>query len=991
MLAQHRLAIAIATAFALTTFLIGGCHKTADGPSSAELIKQSKRRQREREQNRPLDEIIADANTLIDGGNAQSARRLVRPLLLASPSDVRILTIAAACEAALGDKLVAIDMLEKIDRSDEAAYRDASWQIASLAMDVGDLPLARSRLEELVQSGSDRGAVRHKLSFVLNQLGQRLKAADALQSLLRSGDVTEKELCSLLTLHRFFVDDTLPVPSFGPDPPPHAVAVAMYHRAVGDVVKAAVLTDQLRTLHPNDPMIAAFEARIAAESHDVNQIRQSLMTAPRGIESDPNYWFAQGVLAELDSRHREAVRCYGETVKRDQTDYPAYVALERSLTIVGEKDVAKTISDRHTWLDETGRLGRSFGSRPGTEKEMARIAELMDLLQRPFEALAWRRVLAKTYGATAAESAELKNALNRLNQADPLDPRTLIGGLDLEAWPVPATVEIAEVAIEDTPVSSTPIILVDVAKSVGLKFKYENGDPTDDGSQLLHQVVGGGIGVIDFDHDGWPDLYFTQGGGDAFDATGSLPNVLFRNLGGQSFQSVIEFSGTGDQGYGQGVAIADINQDGFLDMVVANIGPNQLMINNGDGTFATYPLPSGRSQGMWTSSIACGDLSGDGLPEIVEINYVDDAKALTTPCTRDQDICNPSLFKPATDSVLTLKPDGTLAVWDGCIAMADLPNYGFGAVITNFDEKEGNDLFIANDTLFNHYWVSGPRSGDNGHSMVEAAVIHGCAAGVAGQRQGCMGVASGDFDHNGRLDLQVTNFWMQAADLYLLQTSGMFVNATAGYGLYEPTRATVGWGSQAVDFDRDGWLDLAVLNGHLIDHQFRGEPYAMRPQVFRGSRNRFDLVEIRTGQSDYWSTAALGRTMASLDWNRDGRVDLMANHLDKPAALLDNQTIGGASISFALIGTAAERDAVGAKVTVHCGKSSWTGWVTGGDGFLCTNESTVNIGIGSAGAIDRVDVLWPGGAVESFSNLRAGNRYLINEGDEVAFCLDPLP
>ncbi len=373
------------------------------------------------------------------------------------------------------------------------------------------------------------------------------------------------------------------------------------------------------------------------------------------------------------------------------------------------------------------------------------------------------------------------------------------------------------------------------------------------------------------------------------------------------------------------------------------------------------------------------------MPEIVEINYIDDPTALTVACTPQRDVCNPSVFRPASDHVWQLAAEGVVTTWNGCSEIAAKPNYGFAAVIANFDNQHGNDLFIANDTEHNHYWLSQPAVRSGAYSLLEGAQIHGCAYGLQGQRQGCMGIAYGDFDRNGRLDLHVTNYWNQAADLYLQDSSGLFANANAARGLHAATRLTVGWGTQAVDFDRNGWIDLAVLNGNLADHRHRGRPFEMKPQMFRADAEGFQLVPPSAMTDPYWSTATLGRTMATLDWNGDSKPDLVANHLDVPVALLENRTETGNSVQLELVGTLSERDATGATVTLTCGDQVWHGWVAGGDGLLCSNEQVVDFGIGTVESIDRVEVCWPSGATQQFTGLAANHRYLIVEGDAEVF------
>ena len=251
-----------------------------------------------------------------------------------------------------------------------------------------------------------------------------------------------------------------------------------------------------------------------------------------------------------------------------------------------------------------------------------------------------------------------------------------------------------------------------------------------------------------------------------------------------------------------------------------------------------------------------------------------------------------------------------------------------------------------------------------------------------------MGIAHGDLDHNGTLDLQVTNYWNEASDIYLQRKTGLFVPANFDFGTFSASQNTVGWGTQAVDFDRNGWLDLAVLNGHVVDKPGSQEPYEMKPQLFQtlsdGSSTRVSV----TPDSGYWTKNQLGRTMAVLDWNRDSRPDLVTNHLDGPVALLTNNTVGGQSVQIELKGTRSERDATGARITVTCGQQTWTQWQAGGDGFLCSNEAVLDFGLADAKSIDRVDVQWPSGNLQSFTNLQINQRYLMIEGMTEAYARD---
>jgi hypothetical protein len=253
-----------------------------------------------------------------------------------------------------------------------------------------------------------------------------------------------------------------------------------------------------------------------------------------------------------------------------------------------------------------------------------------------------------------------------------------------------------------------------------------------------------------------------------------------------------------------------------------------------------------------------------------------------------------------------------------------------------------------------------------------------------------MGVASGDFNRDGTLDLHVTNFHNEPVNLYTQTSSGHFSDQALKYGLVEASFAVLGFGTQAADFNNDGWLDLAVLNGHLYDARNEGIPFRMRPQLFLGRLGGFTLHDHRSA-GQYWGDKHLGRTLAMLDFNRDGRIDLAANHLDAPSALLQNESATQNWLQLELIGTTSERDAIGAEVRVAVGQQRWNGWQTGGDGYMCTNEPIVHFGLGGAEVIQRIEIRWPSGQSQVFESVRPNTRYLVIEGRQELFQRLPVP
>lgn len=982
----------------LGTVLPNGCARDDDSAAVEQLRQRQRKRDSVGQSSKvPLTQRLKLVTELLDEGKSSDAKRELRPLLVSEPENPHVIVLGARCDAASGDRLSAIETISAVKESDIDAYAGSCWFAAVWLQEEGSHKLAQAKLEAIIDHPRYRNRVRHKLASLLEEQGLRHAAAVHLRALARSGDINEKELFALIGLSDAFIDDSMQRSDSNTTTVPGTLVRAMKYRSEGETDKAIELTEKLSEKFPESSAIRAFQGRMYAESQLLDSLKSWLHSLPSCIEDEPDYWFAIGAWFQSQGQFDQAIRCYCEVVHRDETDRSAYLSLARCLASRNQQEAADQAFRRFRLLDESVLISRKIGLRSGTLEELARLSEILDDLNRPWEAVSWKEAAIQSHGGSKREVSAVRAQRENLESQSPDNAKShfVTCGLDLSDWPLDAS-DLTMIKPSNFPrsrdsrsLSSSPIRLVEIASDAGLDFQYLNGANGNVESYLLHQVTGGGIGVIDFDQDGWPDVYMCQGGGNAFDATGSQPNQLFRNLEGKKFVAQTNQTGTGDLGYSQGVAVADINQDGFADLIVANIGDNLIYRNQGDGTFSSQILRSDAEPGMWTTSIACGDLSGDHLPEIVEVNYVDDPMAMKIACTPKSTLCNPSTFEPAVDRVWQISAEGAIRRWNGCTGIEGKPNYGFAAVIGNFDNAAGNDLFIANDTKFNHYWVSrklaieAVQTQVDKYSLSEDAVLRGCAAGLLGQRNGSMGVAYGDMDNNGFIDLHVTNFWDQASDLYLQQESGSFVNGCLARGLFPKTRATVGWGTQAIDFQRDGWLDLLILNGHTTDHRQRGVPYQMLPQLFQGSESGFALVDANSLGDAYWSTLAMGRTAAILDWNRDGRSDLLTNHLDQPTALLENRTEAGNGVQFELIGTQSERDAIGAVLQTDCEGVRRTAWVVGGDGFLCSNESLIEIGLGDALKIDRLLVIWPAGNSQEFGPLEVNQRYLIVENEAI--------
>ncbi len=989
-----------------------GCGKSDSGPTPQELIRMKQiQANRKLVEPKTQSERIEKVESYLKDRNAEAAKRELKPLLISAGSAPEVITLLARCERGLGNIQEAVSILDSIEATNEKERIERLLLAATWATDARLLQLAEEKYEQVLAIDPEHPMVRHSLVQILNEQGKRTEVAEHLQFLVEEGNISEKELGAMMSYREPFQDIHFAKFDNYSELKSDMLYHAMKFRSNRDLNNARTLVKKLAQAFPASAPILAFEGLIYLDFRDHKALADWASRLPGDISEEPTYWFVVGSWLQEQGKHREAIRCFLEAVLRDPTDRFSYRALASSFAVVGENDSSQEANRIATLLDEVNRAVFRFATRPGTSEEILRVAEILDKLGRPYEAIAWRAVELRLHAGTATEMEELNKqriALQAKKEYPSTQTNSLLSRVHRDKWPLPdlqqlkpsasaysesssqeGNVKTEQTAVLPSKAKSSslqvPIVLKNISTEVGIDFQFDNGDDPEDERIFLYQVNGGGLGVIDFDLDGWPDLYLSQAGGTPFQTNASKSNSLLRNLSGERFVEATENAGASDFGYGQGITAADINQDGFPDLVIANIGLNIVLINHGDGTFYRNLLPSPKADGMWTSSIAIGDLSGDDLPEIFEVNYVDDLSAFQKYCTPNLNECAPGDFRPARDDVLTITKEGAIKPWDGCVDIAATPSYGFAAVIANFDQKNGNDVFVANDALFKQYWVSHERENSNEYALVESAQIFGCAAGMHGQRTGAMGVANGDFDRNGMLDLHVTNFWEQSSDLYLQQLSGLFLSSATNFGLYESTSDSVAWGTQAVDFDRNGWLDLAIINGHVTDLKDHGRPYEQRPQLFQGNLGGFALVEKQSLSGGYWDQPALGRAMAVLDWNRDMRPDLITNHLDVPVALLENQTNGANGVQFELVGTKSERDAIGASISVYCGDQVWTGWITGGDGYMCTNESMVDFGLDLFQQIDRVVITWPSGSRSEYFDLAGNARYLLIEGESAPF------
>lgn len=423
------------------------------------------------------------------------------------------------------------------------------------------------------------------------------------------------------------------------------------------------------------------------------------------------------------------------------------------------------------------------------------------------------------------------------------------------------------------------------ASDLGVNFRHDNGAR---GEFRFPEIAGAGVAVADYDNDGDYDIYLVQGGNPGAD---NLTDRLFRNnltpSGTLSFTDVTEQSGINETGYGMGVAVGDYNRDGFVDLLVTNVGRNALYRNLGQGRFELVPaLPDG-GKTQWSTSATFTDLNADGWPDIFITNYVSfdaaNAPGCHAPSSR-RDYCGPASFPPQPDQVLLNDGNGNFSDATLAILGTSEPRPGLGVVARDFNGDGRQDIYVANDGTPNQLWIN-----RRGERLVEDGLFAGLAVNARGQAEASMGIAVADVDRDGDDDVFVTHLTGETNTLYLNNGDGTFVDRTAAMGLAASSMRYTGWGTGWLDLNEDGWLDLLIANGAvtLIESQVEEAfPFKQRNQAFMNLQGSGFLdVTDRLGSQAIESSRGL--SLADLD--NDGDMDVVINDINAQAKVLLNE------------------------------------------------------------------------------------------------------
>ena len=523
-------------------------------------------------------------------------------------------------------------------------------------------------------------------------------------------------------------------------------------------------------------------------------------------------------------------------------------------------------------------------------------------------------------------------------------------------------------------------IFTDVTEEAGITWSHFGGESPD---RFLIETMGGGVAFLDLDGDGLQDVFFVNGG-ETPHGKSPVPvrNALYRNLGNGKFEEVSAKAGIDQLDfYGMGVAVGDFDNDGYPDIFITGFPSSALFHNNRDGTFTNITDKARvKNSGRWAASAAWFDYDRDGYLDLVVTNYVkfsfDDPKKCAVNGMRSY--CAQTAYQGMPLTLFHNNRDGTFTDASTKSGLDKLIGRALGVVAIDVNDDGWTDLFVARDASPNLLLI-------NRHdgTFEDRAVDSEVAYDANGLAKAGMGVDAADINGDGKPDFVVTNFNDQYHSLFISGTDALYRDKTVSSHIAAYTKQSLGWGVKFFDFDNDANLDLMFVNGHInqvIETTRTDVKYKQPPLLLHSTSGGFENVGERAGPA--FQSAYLGRGLALADFDNDGDVDAVFTCLnDRPVLLRNNVGSNNPWIGFELQGTASNRDAIGAKLTVADGDRRFVRWITGGSSYLSSHDKRVIVGLGAASTAKSIDleIRWPNGAVQKLSNLKLRQYHKIVE------------
>jgi len=850
----------------------------------------------------------------------------------------------------------------------------ALFSAAEAHRELGELSVSVDLYRRTLSLAPNNGAAHERLAYLHSLSGRRWDALPHYFFLARSGSATIDELILFGDLDRPIerLDYLKECASKAPDDPTVALGIAAHAFWEGDSETAEA--SLLRLLQDESENLTgqAMLGELLVE-RDVDALIEWHQRLPASADLHPDIWYVRGRWAQRNDQQRMACRCFWQAARLHPTHRRAIYQLGQLLTSLDEERGQDYVAQARLLVELTQVLDDILRSKSSREAPIRRAVELLEQTGRVWEACAWGVVARKKFPDADWPRELLARNRSLLNDSLPLviQEQNLALRHDMSDYPefvVDKFRPNVGVPAGDSGNNSAEIVFVE--ESGLLDFVYENGDDVGTKGSRQFEQTGGGVAALDYDSDGHVDLFFTQG---AQWKTGDLrptisrqtTDTMFRSQDGIDFADSTTRSLPDDLGFGQGCAAGDFNNDGFTDLYVANTGRNQLLQNLGDGTFLDVSDSAGLSHEDWTASVIIVDMNADDVPDLFDVNYLEGEGVFEAICNGRA--CSPSVFAAAPDRLLMGRGDG--AFDSQKLAIPKDSSKGLGVVTFFSEDSRRPSLFIANDQTANFLLKNRAAENRFNIELYDDAFSTGVAFDGDGLAMACMGIAADDANGDGYTDLFVTNFADESNTLYAHVPGGLFQDVSSTAGLKATSYSYVGWGTQFLDADLDGWSDLVVTNGHVDDFRDEGGQYKMRPQFFRNTGGgRFKEPPAKE-IGRYFLKKFRGRGLARLDWNQDGLMDFVVSNIGDQASLVTNKSVGtGRFLGIRCHATTTARDAIGSTVIVSTQTRRWTKYLLAGDGYMASNEKLIHFGIGNEDAVSRVEIRWPSGATTTIAD-----------------------
>ncbi len=522
------------------------------------------------------------------------------------------------------------------------------------------------------------------------------------------------------------------------------------------------------------------------------------------------------------------------------------------------------------------------------------------------------------------------------------------------------------------------LIFSSVTKIAQIDFVHSDGRSQ---QRLFNEFVGAGVAFFDYDNDGDLDLYLPNGARQTPAARTTISNQMYQNRGDGTFRNMTSYTNLGHDGYGVGCAVGDYDNDGFTDLYLTNFGADVLYKNQGDGSFKNVTQFAKIDNSSWGTSCALTDIDSDGYLDLYVTNYADYEVPLDRQCINRQIhvYCGPHAYAPAPDKLFVNNRDGTFSDQTEQRGIFQSGScHGLGLAVADYDNDGDSDLYLANDQDPNFLFQN---RGDG--NFDEVALLAGVAYNDMGKEEAGMGTAFGDYDNDGRLDLTVSNFQTETNTIYHNEGNNFFMDLTIITGIAEQTYNYLGWGIKFFDYDNDGWQDIFVVNGHVMDNINQLEPNITYPQknlLFRNTQNgEFELVKGTGGLN----IKKVSRSAAFGDYDNDGDIDILVTNWNQSPDLLRNE-VGNRNhwVRFKTVGKRSNRSGIGAKIKIVTDNLTQYQEVRSDGSYLAANDLRVHFGLGSATVIKKLEIRWPSGQIDQHQNLSVNQEYVLVEGQK---------